>query len=368
MALETTEQRFLFGEGGPDAMGPEASMLKIRGTEIQQAVQELRMEVAGLYQGVVTCQPNPGTYRIWPSDRSKNWPFSVFVPFHFRMPSGSQEGEDIVDKTGYFCLNFTKATILPREDMEFLAVLSGNIATVIEMRLLNDEREKSKRLSTIGQLSSSIFHDFRNPLTTIRSAGELLHMMAVKPNKERLEKYSQVIMTQVDRCVGMMEELLAFTRGEQNLNFESHQLSHILKEVEEALSVEVERSGIRLQVNLHKEQELKCDKDRLLRVVFNLTNNAFQVLEKGDEIRIDGGEEKDGRVLIRITDNGPGIPAAVRNSLFEIFVTHGKKNGTGLGLHISRTIATKHGGSLYLDESVSTGASFVMELDRDPSE
>jgi signal transduction histidine kinase len=77
--------------------------------------------------------------------------------------------------------------------------------------------------------------------------------------------------------------------------------------------------------------------------------------------------ETDERIYVTISDNGPGVPAAVRRTLFDAFVTAGKPNGTGLGLTLARRVAEEHGGSVCLEESNPEGTVFTLSLTKNRS-
>jgi signal transduction histidine kinase len=94
----------------------------------------------------------------------------------------------------------------------------------------------------------------------------------------------------------------------------------------------------------------------------NLLNNSLDVLKPGGHIALSSDLREDGRVELRVTDTGPGVPPGLRDSLFDFLATEGKAQGTGLGLYIAKNIVEAHGGSIYLDNKVDRGASFVICL------
>ena len=99
-----------------------------------------------------------------------------------------------------------------------------------------------------------------------------------------------------------------------------------------------------------------------MRVIFNLTNNAREVLKaSGGDIAITAAPEGEGWVSIRISDTGPGIPPELSENLFQPFATFGKSKGTGLGLYIAKEIISEHGGTIELDKTAK-GACFVIRL------
>lgn len=99
-----------------------------------------------------------------------------------------------------------------------------------------------------------------------------------------------------------------------------------------------------------------ADKFRLNQVFLNIINNAINVLQEG-EIIVFLERQDNNTVLVRITDDGPGIPSNIKDTLFTKFVT-GSKSGTGLGLYICKNIIEKHGGKIWADNNKNKGANF----------
>ena len=105
---------------------------------------------------------------------------------------------------------------------------------------------------------------------------------------------------------------------------------------------------------------VSVERARMERVFFNLMANAVEAMSGSGVIRI-RSEETATTVILRITDNGPGIAAELKSQLFEPFATAGKRNGMGLGLALSRQTVRSHGGDLW-SEPVAQGASFCVRL------
>lgn len=103
------------------------------------------------------------------------------------------------------------------------------------------------------------------------------------------------------------------------------------------------------------------ERSRMERVFLNLIGNALEAMPGGGRIGVTGRREA-GRVMVRVEDSGPGIPAEVRGRLFQPFVSSGKKNGLGLGLALSRQTVLDQGGDLLVDADVKSGACFLVRL------
>jgi signal transduction histidine kinase len=131
--------------------------------------------------------------------------------------------------------------------------------------------------------------------------------------------------------------------------------------VETQSTIAVEQ-GVEIRTEVDPTIELPVEPGRMERVFLNLINNAIEAMPGGGLISISA--ERNGRsVLVRVDDNGPGIPDGVRERLFQPFVTSGR-NGLGLGLALSRQTVLDHGGDLWVEDpgSGTTGARFRLRL------
>ena len=103
------------------------------------------------------------------------------------------------------------------------------------------------------------------------------------------------------------------------------------------------------------------ERARIERVFLNLLSNSIEALPGGGAITIRAVSEGE-QVRIEVADNGPGIDPAIREQLFQPFVTRGKKNGLGLGLALSRQSVLEHGGEIWMEDQPGGGAKFVLRL------
>jgi signal transduction histidine kinase len=111
---------------------------------------------------------------------------------------------------------------------------------------------------------------------------------------------------------------------------------------------------------VEKDVELPLDRSPMERVFQNLLSNAIEAMPNGGSVRVTS-DRRDGEIVVSVEDDGPGIPSAIADQLFEPFVTAGKKNGIGLGLALSRKTVVSHGGDLWSDRK-EEGARFVLRL------
>jgi two-component system, NtrC family, sensor histidine kinase HydH len=137
-------------------------------------------------------------------------------------------------------------------------------------------------------------------------------------------------------------------------------LSEVVSAACEAESAAAEQQGVHLSASVEPSIELPLERARMERVFLNLITNAIEAMPNGGTLRI-AAERNGTGVIVKVDDTGPGIPASVRQRIFEPFVTS-RKNGLGLGLALSRQTVIEHGGELWIEDNDSQGAHFRLRL------
>lgn len=222
---------------------------------------------------------------------------------------------------------------------------------------------KNERLATIGQMASSIIHDLRNPLATISTAAEVMKSDNLQTDRRRTMIETQ--LRAAHRMNAMLTEILEFSRGSYRLNPRRQPLASIVERATQELGAQMAQLGVELRVNIPPEIMVEADEEKLARVFENLLANSIQAVQQnaahGGAIEIRAANDGSG-ARVELIDNGPGVPLAIRERLFEPFISHGKQGGTGLGLAIARGVVEAHGGRIRLENSRGSGAHFVIRL------
>jgi signal transduction histidine kinase len=253
-----------------------------------------------------------------------------------------------------------KSKSFKHEDLQILEVIGSQISSMLERHKLKEEQKTSQRLASVGQLASTIIHDFRNPLSIIRGVAELITLRS--PTPEKINDFCLTIIRQVDRCNSMAKEILEFTRGNRKLELAKTEIQPFFLEVAKDLKLESKGLAVAFHQSFECTGTMNVDVEKLRRVIFNIINNSFDVLSADQSFTLSTKKLDNKFFEIRMADNGPGIPEAIRNNLFEPFVTHGKKGGTGLGLYIAKSIVEDLGGSIRHEVTEPTGATFIITL------
>ena len=217
---------------------------------------------------------------------------------------------------------------------------------------------RQERISTIGRLSSSIVHDLRNPLAAVYGGAEMLVDTDLAPAQVR--RLAANIYRASRRIQELLQDLLNVSRGSAR-GAEMCKLREVAAAGCESLQASAEAQGVDIQIRIPDEIELPLERNRMERVFSNLAANALEMMPEGGSIQIAAAAE-DGSVVAEVRDTGPGIPKEIRGSLFEPFVSAGKKNGLGLGLALSRQTVLDHGGDMWAESEPGQGACFRFRL------
>lgn len=220
-----------------------------------------------------------------------------------------------------------------------------------------EELIRQERISTIGRLSTSLVHDLRNPLAAIYGGAELLMDSQLTP--DQMKRLALNIYKSSRRIQELLQDLIEVSR-ERPDHREPCRLLEVVRAAIEDCGQALEAGGIHTTVEIPDDLELILARSRVERVFQNLISNAVEAMPGGGELRISVEREK-GAVVVVVSDSGPGVPLAIRERLFQPFVTAGKRSGLGLGLALSRQTVLDHCGDLWLDPSPS-GARFCLRL------
>lgn len=195
-------------------------------------------------------------------------------------------------------------------------------------------------------LTRGLAHEIKNPLGGLRGAAQLLER---ELNNETLKEYTDVIIGEADRLQNLVDRMLGPNTIPKKRSINIHQ---VLERVRQLVSIEVPASVALVRDYDPSIPDFVADPDQLIQAVLNIVRNAAQAVGQRGFIQLQsrtvrqytiGPTRHKLAIKIDIIDNGPGIPAAMMESIFYPMVT-GRAEGTGLGLSIAQTIINQHGG------------------------
>jgi signal transduction histidine kinase len=221
---------------------------------------------------------------------------------------------------------------------------------------------ESERLATIGRMANSISHDLRHSLAAIVANAEFLCEQNLS-REQREDLYLEVQLA-VQRMTELIDSLLEFSRTRASLHPTHGSLRNDLENAVQAVRSNPEFNKSRVEVRQAGAVEGWFDHRKLERVFFNLLLNACEsTADRSGRVIVELNDAPSG-IEIRVIDGGRGIPASIRNTLFEPFISLGKENGTGLGLTVVQKIVQDHGGEVWVERTSADGTVFRITLPR----
>jgi len=221
---------------------------------------------------------------------------------------------------------------------------------------------ESQHVRSLEELSASIAHEIRNPITAAKS---LVQQMGEDPASRENVDYAKVAIEELDRVERSVAHLLRYAR-EEDLQLADIRLDEVVESALESFRERVAHSGVELVADLGTDHVLRGDAEKLRRVLINLVGNALDALEGAavvePRIEVLAGENLAGsECWVRVRDNGPGIAPETLARIFSPFYTS-KDHGTGLGLAISKKVVDAHGGSIEASSQPGSGAEFTITI------
>jgi PAS domain S-box-containing protein len=272
----------------------------------------------------------------------------------------SQRPLHLVHKTG---------ALIPAETTGAPIEFAGQSAYQFFFRELTDQSRleeqlrQAEKLSSLGQMISGVAHELNNPLAVISGYMELILRTHELPAKTRqdLEK----VANESSRAARLVRNFLAFARS-QPAHREMVNFNDLITGVIDLRQFDLSLGHVRIDALLDRAlPPTSASRDQIHQVLNILINNATQAMARSPEPRIIrlSTAFKEGRVLITVEDNGPGVPEEIQKRIFEPFFTTKETGlGTGLGLSIAHGIMSEHGGSIRFQKSSLGGAAFALDL------
>lgn len=224
--------------------------------------------------------------------------------------------------------------------------------------LLIAELLAAERLSLVGSMAAGIIHDFKNPITVILGA---VQMIERRSDDATATKYAGMIRRSVDGMLSMAQELLDYSRGAASLQLQTVSVGDLLAELDEQALNLLAASGIKVERRIAYSGAITVDRSRFIRLLLNVVRNAAEAMAGGGTLQLEVDHSGD-RVRIHIEDTGEGIPADMLPTIFQPFVTRGKSSGTGLGLAIAKSVVDAHGGNISISSTPGVGTRVLIEL------
>jgi len=250
------------------------------------------------------------------------------------------------------------------KDEEIKSLLQAFNRMTRELRMHQRQLVQSEKLASLGTLLSGVAHELNNPLSNVSSSAQILAEDLDELDEDFKKDLITQILEQSDRARDIVRTLLEFSRKSE---FAWQELS-LKTLVEKTITLIRGQAPSNVEISLDIPDDLKitADKQRMQQVFINLIKNAIDVIGENGKIWISCREiisKGKGRreVEILIEDNGPGIPAEIRDKIFDpFFTTKDVGHGSGLGLFIVHDIVEMHGGTIRVETRTGQGTTFII--------
>lgn len=227
-----------------------------------------------------------------------------------------------------------------------------------QIKKLEDEIKKKEKMAAIGELSSSIAHEIRNPLASLKGSIQMLKEDAVNPDQK--ERLMGIALKEMERLNRIITDFLTYSRPTLPV-FQTFDIRELLDETVELLqNIDHEKGRITVRKNYSSPLLVLADPQKMHQVFWNLGLNAIEAMPEGGELSI-SAHETNNHVAITFQDSGCGIEGKDIGKVFYPFFTT-KGDGTGLGLAIAYRIIDEHNGRISVKSTTGIGTAFEIIL------
>jgi signal transduction histidine kinase len=253
-------------------------------------------------------------------------------------------------------------SITPRGSIEAVELAESFSKMRGELLAFQKKQIETERVAAVGRAANSISHDLRHHLAALVANAEFLYE-AEKLRLDRDEVYRE-IQTASEQMTELLDSLRDLAREQRNISPVNASIDQCVRRAIEAARARPELRYRDISVSAMGDMSGVFDPKKMERALLNLALNACEAAPiRNGKIAFDIVSTPES-FEIRVSDNGPGIPAAIRGNLFDPFVSAGKPNGTGLGLAIVSKIIADHGGVVSVESTSASGTTFLVKLPR----
>ena len=233
---------------------------------------------------------------------------------------------------------------------------SVTLRDISELKKAQQLFQKSEKLSVAGQLAAGIAHEIRNPMTAIKGFIQLM-----KAEMSEKQQYFDIINSEIERIDLILSELLVLSKP-QLVKYAKRDIRILVNQVLTLLESQVILNNVQFETKFNPgATHIYCDENQLKQVFINFMENSIESMPNGGKITIEVESGHQQELVIRLTDQGCGIPKDVLSKLGEPFYTT-KEKGTGLGFMVSKKIIENHSGKIHVESELTKGTVIEITL------
>ncbi len=241
-------------------------------------------------------------------------------------------------------------------DLELLTAIGRVAGVAAENAQLHQEKLNHERLAAIGQAAAGIGHCVKNVLVGIKGGGEFIDLGVERVDLEWVKKGWPVVRRSLDRMERLVLNLLNLSRDAEPV-LQPVQLEQLVTEVFDSVRPYADQRQVAFEFEQGEVGPVYLDSQDIFRVILNLVVNAIESCERtGGTVKVSTRRDAAG-CYIEVSDTGSGIPQAIRDRLFQAFVTTKGSRGTGLGLACCEKLVRAHHGKITVESAPSHGSS-----------
>ncbi len=233
------------------------------------------------------------------------------------------------------------------------------VSDITAQHTLQRELGRKTRLSSLGEMAARLAHQIR---TRLSSTVLYVDQLSKDIDQVKRDRICRALKAQLSQTESLITSMLGFVRGGSLLCLEPAKVKGVIEEALSSCDGILEASGAEVTTNrINPSLTILAAPTELSSVIANMIQNSIQVCEDKPEIEVWAGAINQHMMLIRVSDNGPGIPNDVIDQVFDPFFTT-RAAGTGLGLAVLASVVQRHGGTVHATNRESGGAQFTILL------
>lgn len=245
-------------------------------------------------------------------------------------------------------------------DEEFLSAISIQCSLALQNAEMLEKFLQGERVQSLGKMTNFLIQDIKKPVLVSKRYAE--HLKSKELNKDAAQ-IVEMILEQLTQVADLVQTTSSYSEGKAVLRTSRISLNEILNELADRLSSYVKSRNCNISNEFDKDVKVQMDVKEFFQCYNHIIRNACDAMPEGGKIFVSTKISKDkNAVVISIKDEGLGIPDSLLDKLFEPFMTHGKKEGTGLGLTITKKIVESHSGTINVVSNLGEGATFNITL------
>ncbi len=244
------------------------------------------------------------------------------------------------------------------QDEEFLSAISIQCALALQNAEMLEKLLKGERVSSLGKMTNFLIQDIKKPVLVSKRYAE--HLKSKDINKDAAQ-IVEMILDQLTQVADLVQTTSSYAEGKAVLRTSRISFNEVINEFTDRLESFVKSKGSQVELNLGDDVKVQLDSKEFFQGYNHLIKNACDAMPDGGRIKVSTKADKNDVTLI-VQDEGIGISENLIDKIFDPFMTHGKKEGTGLGLTITKKIVEGHSGTIEAESLLGEGSTIYIRL------